>query len=183
MSRLAPLAPDQLSPQQRAVFDAIASGPRGQVRGPLAVWLHSADLAAKAQDLGAYCRYGSSLEPRLSELAILMTATHWQAGFEWFAHAPAALKGGLTPDQVEALRLGVEPAFQRDDEKAVYAFADALLKTRKVPQAVYDQAVAVLGERGVVDLTGVLGYYALISMTITAFDIKVPAGEIDVYAG
>ena len=97
MPRITPPAPADMTPRQREVHDAIASGPRGRVEGPLAVWLRRPELAQKAQELGAYCRYGTSLPPRLSELAILTMARVWTAEFEWWAHKGPALDGGLAP--------------------------------------------------------------------------------------
>src|SRR5690606_8382534 len=111
MTRLLPPSEEALSDEQRRVFEMIASGPRGQVRGPLAIWLHRPELAQAAQALGAYCRYGSTLEPRLSELAILTMATLWKSEFEWWAHKPIALKAGLSPDIVDALQRGTQPHF------------------------------------------------------------------------
>ena len=96
MTRLPIPNRDDLTPEQRAVHDRILSGPRGGVRGPLAVWLHRPDLADRAQRLGVYCRYGSSLPPRLSELAILTTARIWDASFEWETHRPHALSAGVS---------------------------------------------------------------------------------------
>ncbi|WP_375460646.1 carboxymuconolactone decarboxylase family protein [uncultured Enterovirga sp.] len=182
MPRLPDIEPDTLSPEQRRVYDAILSGPRGVVQGPLRVWVNSPDLAERAQALGAFCRYGTSLPQRLSELAIITTGAHWQAGFEWAVHAPIALQVGLDPSAVEAIRVGREPILDKPDEKAVYAFASELLRQRRVSDATYRQAVEALGQIGVVDLVGVLGYYGLISMTINAFEVPLPEGEADPFA-
>jgi len=168
--------PDQLSPEQRRIHDEIASGPRGKVQGPLAVWLTSPDLADKAQQLGAFCRFGSSLEPRLSELAILVTGRVWTAQFEWAVHKPIALKAGLSEAVVEAVRTRQTPPFEHRDERVVHDFAQTLHRDRKVPDALYAEAVDVLGERGVVDLVGILGYYTLISMTLNAFNVPLESG-------
>jgi 4-carboxymuconolactone decarboxylase len=175
MARLPDIDPAALTPEQRRVYDAILSGPRGIVEGPLRVWVNSPGLADKAQALGAFCRYGTSLEQRLSELAILTTGAHWQAGFEWAVHAPIALAAGLDPAAVEAIRTGGEPDLPKPDERAVYAFSSELLRHRRVSDATYAAAVAALGQLGVVDLVGILGYYGLISMTINAFDVPLPA--------
>src|SRR5215212_3337967 len=116
MARLPDLDLDNLSPEQRRVHDAIKSGPRGVVQGPLKVWLNSAELADRAQALGAFCRYGTVLPPRLSELAIITTGAFWKAGFEWAVHAPIAIKAGLDPDVVEAIRTSARPKFSNSDE-------------------------------------------------------------------
>lgn len=174
MSRIRTLAPEDLDDRQRQVHEAIASGPRGGVRGPLAVWLHRPELADRAQALGRYCRYDTALEPRLSELAILVTARVWSAEFEWQAHKRIALTAGLDPTAVEEIRLGRRPDFVREDEAVVHDFAVELLTNRRIGDALYARAVAVLGEGRVVDLTGLLGYYGLISMTINVFEVDPP---------
>jgi 4-carboxymuconolactone decarboxylase len=176
MARLPDIDPASLTPEQRRVYDAILNGPRGIVEGPLRVWVNSPGLADKAQALGAFCRYGTSLPQRLSELAIITTGAHWQAGFEWAVHAPIALASGLDPAAVEAIRLGQEPHLPQADEAAVYAFASELLRHRRVSDATYAAAREALGQVGLVDLVGIVGYYGLISMTINAFDVPLPEG-------
>lgn len=171
MTRTVPLDPSALTPRQREVYDTISAGPRGGVPGPLAIWLERPELADTAQALGRYCRYDSSLPPRLSELAILLTARHWSAEYEWQAHKQHALAAGLAPAIVDAIRDRTDPPFEAEDEAATHAYATALLRERTVPGPVFARAVAALGRDGVVDLTGVLGYYTLISMTIVAFEV------------
>lgn len=183
MSRVPDLDPATLSPEQRRVYDAIMSGPRGVVQGPLRIWLESAGLADKAQALGAFCRFGTSLAPRLSELAILVTGAHWKAGFEWHVHAPIGVKAGLDSAAVEAIRTGAPPQFAAADEAVVYDFARELLTTHAVSPATYGRATAVLGVKGTVELVGILGYYGLISMTIKAFEVPVPKGTPEPFAG
>jgi 4-carboxymuconolactone decarboxylase len=182
MSRVPDLDPEKLSPEQRKVYDAIVAGPRGGVVGPLRVWLQSPELADRAQALGAFCRFGTSLPPRLSELAILVTAAHWQAAFEWHAHAPIGLKAGLDASTIEAIRVGKQPNLTKSDEAAVYAFAKELLDTRKVSDVTHKRAVAELGLTAVVELVGVLGYYGLVSMTINAFEVPLPDGAPQPFA-
>ncbi|MPS30257.1 carboxymuconolactone decarboxylase family protein [Pigmentiphaga sp.] len=177
MPRLNPPDVEQMSEHQRRVYDAIASGPRGKVRGPLAIWLHRPGLAEHAQALGQYCRYDSSLPPRLSELAILTMAALWRAPFEWWAHHPIALKAGLDADVAEQIRAGATPVFAQRDESLVYRFVRELVETRRVPDALYQEAIEVLGKDGVVDLVGMAGYYTLISMTLSVFDIPTPDGS------
>lgn len=179
MQRIQDILPNQLDGEQKRVYDAILSGPRGVVQGPLRVWLHSPQLAHRAQALGAFCRYETALAQRLSELAILVTGAFWKAGFEWHVHAPIEVEAGLDPAVVEAIRNGEPPNFSRADEAAVYTFARELLMTRRVSKETYAQAEHVLGPRGLVDLVGILGYYGLISMTIVAFELAVPPGAVD----
>lgn len=177
MSRLETPDPDTLSPEQRKVHEAISSGPRGGVHGPLGVWLWRPELASRAQALGCYCRYDSSLPPRLSELAILITARYWSAEFEWSHHKQPALDAGLDPHIVEAIRQRKTPEFSKDDEKAVYDFSTELQNNRVVSNPTYNKAIELLGQDAVVDLVGILGYYSLISMTINAFEIDAPGSN------
>ncbi|WP_196259150.1 carboxymuconolactone decarboxylase family protein [Pelagibacterium limicola] len=175
--RLQPPDPTSMSEKQTEVYQAIASGPRGRVRGPLAVWLHRPELAEAAQALGSYCRYSSSLEPHLSELAILTTAQIWQSEFEWWAHKPPAIKSGLSLDVIEALRRGEKPDFDDPMAGAVFEVVRELNATRALGDQLYERALSILGRDRLVDLIGLCGYYTLISMTINAFDIGLPAGE------
>lgn len=171
MARISPLVHAEMSDEQKLVHDEIASGPRGRVVGPLAVWLNRPSLADKAQKLGQYCRYDSSLPPRLSELAILTTARIWDATFEWQSHEPPARAAGLSDDIIEALRVDNEPVFENEDEAVVYQIARRLNIDRGIDEALYTKAERELGKDGLVDLIGVLGYYSFISMTIKAFDV------------
>lgn len=179
MSFLSKIDPEALSPEQKRVHGEIASGPRGAVRGPLEVWLRSPELADRAQRLGAFCRYGTSLPPRLSELAIILTAAHWRSGYEWQVHAPLARQAGVDAAAVEAIRVGSAPDLGGDDERAVHAFTQALLERKVVERAVWDRTAAVLGETAVVELVGILGYYALISMTINGCGVALLPGVPD----
>lgn len=162
--------------RQRDVHDAIASGPRGDVYGPLAVWLHRPELAARAQELGSYCRYGSSLDPKLSELAILVTGRVFGSEFEWQTHKAIALEAGVPPEVVEAIRLNRRPGFDDPSQEVVYEVARAAHETRGVDDALYRKAVETLGEPALVDLVGLLGYYTLISLTINVFKVP-PMGD------
>jgi 4-carboxymuconolactone decarboxylase len=182
MPRLPDIVVESLTPDQRRVYDAILSGPRGVVQGPLRVWINSPELADRAQALGAFCRYYTVLPPRLSELAIITTGAYWKAGFEWAVHAPIALEAGLDPDAVEAIRKGGTPNLQKPDEAALYAFAHELLHDRKVSETTYRRAEREIGARALVDLVGILGYYGLISMTIVAFEVPVPEGAAEPFA-
>jgi 4-carboxymuconolactone decarboxylase len=177
MSRAPELNYEKMSDEQKKVYDEIASGPRGGVRGPLGVWLTRPGLADRAQNLGAYCRYDSLLPPKLSELAIIATARLWGAAYEWFAHSAIALKAGVTSKIVDAMRLGIIPEFDDPDQSIVFEFAVALHVDRRVSDDLFDRAVEQLGKDTVVDLVGILGYYALISMTLNTFDVPLVNAE------
>lgn len=177
MPRVPALKPADMSEEQRRIHDAIVNGPRGRVEGPLKVWLHSAPLADKAQQLGQFARFDSSLEPRLSELAIMITGRFWTAQFEWAVHKGFALKAGLDEHVLDAIRDRRTPDFKRRDERVVYDFSRALHEHHKISDALYAEAVEVLGQRQVIDLVGILGYYTLISMTINAFEVPLEDGQ------
>ena len=179
MARLAPLNPEDLTPGQRAVADAIISGPRGGLRGPFETWLRAPGLAGPAQKLGEYCRFRPRLPRELSELAILLTARHWKAQFEFWAHARLAREAGLPDDIIEAIRGGTQPAFRNEAQRAVHALVTEYFATNRAGQATYDHALAALGERGLVELVGIVGYYCLVSMTLNVFEVGLPPGEPD----
>jgi len=165
---------------QRGLLETIRSGPRGPSitpRGPFAVWMHAPEFGHLAQALGAYCRYNTALPPRLSEFAILCTARLWRAQYEWFAHAPMAEKSGVKPKTIEDLRLGRMPKSAPKDERAVYFFVRELYKTRRVTDRTYKRVQSLLGDAATVELVGILGYYALISMTLNVFRMLPPENE------
>jgi 4-carboxymuconolactone decarboxylase len=162
---------------QRALLQAIRSGPRGQSvtpRGPFAVWLCAPEFGHLAQALGGHCRFRTGLPARLSEFAILCTARRWRAQYEWFAHAPMAEKAGVTPKTIQDLRAGREPKSAPKDERAIYAFIQELYKTNRVSERTYKRVHAFLGEAATVELVGILGYYALVSMTLNVFRMLPP---------
>lgn len=176
MARI-PLFPlDNMSDAQRRVYDAVVSGPRGRVVGPLRAALHQPELADKWQQLGEILRYRTSLPPRLSELAILVTARHWSSQVEWEQHQPAALKGGLSPAITDAIRDAQCPAFVNADEEAVYDYCLELHQRKKVSEKVYQQTIEFIGVLGVVELTALIGYYTMVAMTLIAHDIPLPEG-------
>jgi 4-carboxymuconolactone decarboxylase len=162
---------ESLTPAQRALCAAIASGPRGTFRfsGPFAIWLHAPELGLVAQALGAHCRYKTSLSPRQSEFAILTTARTWRAQYEWQAHAPMAEKAGVKAKTIRALKAGRYPDDAAADERAIYDFITELYRTRRVGDRNYKRVLKHLGTTGTVELVGIIGYYALISMTLNVF--------------
>jgi 4-carboxymuconolactone decarboxylase len=175
LSRPPVLDEAHLTAEQQAVFDDIRSGPRGLVEGPLRVWVQSPAFAERAQKLGAFCRYGTRIPARLSELAIVIVGAHWRSGFEWSVHAPIAAKAGIDSDVLEAIRVGEQPSLIRADERSVYRFSQELLETKRVSEDGYTEVVKLVGTEGAVELVGILGYYTLICMTINAFEV--PTGD------
>jgi len=179
--RLPKLPYEQLTPEQKVSWDEVVAGPRKKMHGPFFIWLHSPELLSRGQKLGLYARYQSGLPQRLSELCILMMAAHWKAAGEWVDHAPIARQLGVDADALEALRKGQPAKFKSADEAAAYDLAQELLNTRDVSDATYARAKSVLGERGVLDIIAVLGYYGLIAMSMKTFALK-PEGAADPFA-
>jgi len=178
-SRLPALALDDLTSEQQALVDAIKSGPRGAFNneGPFAVFLHAPAYGALAQKLGGHVRLGTSIPPRLSEFAILCTGQFWKAQYEWYAHATIAAKQGVKEATIRDLKAGRVPKSAPRDEMAIYAFVKELYATRRVSNATYARVHKILGDAGMVELTGILGYYVLISMTLNIFRMPLPEGE------
>ncbi|MDR6409370.1 carboxymuconolactone decarboxylase family protein [Paraburkholderia terricola] len=146
------------TPEQKAVLDEILSGPRGNLNGPFLGWIHSPELAQQAQRLGAFCRYRTGLPLRLSELAILVTAARWRAQAEWTIHHPIALQAGVA--EADA------------DDALIHDFASELYDTQRVSDATYAKAVERFGHQVVINLVGLLGYYALVAMTLNVFGMR-----------
>ncbi len=178
--RLPVVPPEKLSPPQQALIESIRSGPRGtatQIRGPFAVFLHAPDYGQRAQELGGFCRLRTQVPPRLSEFAILVTARLWRAQYEWFAHVPHAERAGVSRETITALRSGRMPKSLPKDERAVYDFIKELYRTKRVADRTYARLHAVLGDAGMVEFVGILGYYVLIAMSLNVFRMGPPEGE------
>ncbi len=180
ITRFAPLKAEELTPPQKAWADEIAVPPRNAKFGnpPYRAYIRSPDLAPRLSALSDYLRWNTSLSPRLSELAILITAREWTAQYEWFAHYPLALKGGLDPKVADAIAAGKRPDTMKDDEAALYDLATALYRDRKVSDAVYKAALEKFGERGIMDIIGIIGYYDLVSMTLITMQAAPPNDSV-----
>jgi 4-carboxymuconolactone decarboxylase len=174
--RFKPLTYEQMTPEQKALTDHIMSGPRASMGGPFNVLLRSPEMGDLTQQLGAYIRFKSSIPRKLNEMAILMTARAWTAQYEWYAHKPLALQAGLNPAIADAIAQGKRPSSMAADEETVYNFCSELLNTRHVSDATFAATVKAFGERGVVDLIGVTGYYHLISAILNVDRYPLPEG-------
>lgn len=178
--RLVTPAEADMNEAQRTLLQTIRSGPRGasiMPQGPFAVWLHAPEYGQLAQALGGFCRYQSSVPPRLSEFAILCTARLWRAQFEWYAHVNVAAKEGVKARTIADLRAGRVPKSAAKDERAIYDFIQEMYKAKRVSERTYRRVLTVLGEKGVVELVGILGYYSSVSMTLNVFAMLPPEGE------
>ena len=181
MSRLTRKTYEQLTAEQQAVFDDIvASRPvkpkDGHIGGPFDIWLRSPEMGKRLVGLGGFFRFRTSVDRRYIELAILVTGQYWQAQFEWWAHEPMAREAGVPEDVIEAIKRGEVPDFSDPGDAAAYAIASELHNTKELDEATYQQGVTQFGEIGVAEIIGVSGFYGLVSMTLNAFDVELPAG-------
>ena len=177
--RLKPLAEKDMSEAQRKAIGELASGPRGKVNpnGPNFALLRSPGLMEHTQKVGAYLRYGSSIPARLNEFAILITARQWTAQMEWFAHSPLALEAGVSADVLAELKQGKRPAGMKEDEAIVYDFCKGIHDNKGVvSDAAYNAVVERFGERGVMDLIGITGYYSMLAMVLNVTHVELPDG-------
>jgi 4-carboxymuconolactone decarboxylase len=178
---------DQLTPDQRKLYDAIRSGPRskiansgasapGPLGGPFNVWLRSPGIGDCVQRLGEEIRFRSSLPAKLNELAIIITARFWTSQYEWHAHCKLAIEAGLAPAIAQAIAENRPPAGMDEDEQTVYDFTTQLNKEHAVSDENYKRAVDRFGERGVFDMIAASGFYTLVAMSLNVDRTPLPAG-------
>ena len=178
-TRFPTLSAEQLTDEQRAVVDAIQSGPRGAgLRGPFNALLRSPALCDLVQRVGAYVRFSSSIPAPLNELAICMAGRKWGAQYEFYAHRRLGIDAGLEPAILDSVAAGRRPAEMSGDETLVYDFVSELLSTGAVSDASYGAVIERFGERGVMDLVGAVGYYSLVSMVLNVAQVPLPEGEV-----
>jgi len=169
---------DEMTPEQRRVYESIVNGPRGTLVGPLRAALHRPELADKWQQLGELLRYRTSLPEPLKELAILVTGRHCHAQVEWYVHAQMAAKAGLAQAVIDDLYAGRRPATASVDELAIYDYAEELNRRKTVGDANYKRVLDRFGVVGVVELTALVGYYTMVAMTLNCHDIPLPDGVV-----
>ena len=174
--RFKPLKYDEMTPEQKKMMEHLVSGERRGAGGPFNVLLRSPEMGDLAQEFGAQMRFHSSLPRKLNEMAIIITARHWTAQYEWNAHRTAAAQAGLKEPIIQAIAAGKRPESLDADETVIYNFATELLKTHEVGDATFKAVKDKFGEKGVVDLIGVMGYYQLVSMLLNVDRYPLPAG-------
>jgi 4-carboxymuconolactone decarboxylase len=173
--RFKPLAYDDMTAAQ-TMIDHLLAGPRGGADGPFNVLLRSPEMGDLAQQFGAATRFSTSIPRKLNELAIIITARHWTSQFEWQAHHRAALQAGVSPAIADAIAAGKRPTGMQKDEETVYNFCTEMLTTKQMSDATFAATKDAFGERGVVDLIGVMGWYQTVSMLLNTDRYPVPAG-------
>ena len=176
-NRMPPLSEDHMTPEQKAAVEEFkAARNTDRFGGPFMVLLRSPEMMNRARNVGDYVRFRSALPPRLSEFVILLTARHWTQNYEWYVHAPIAEREGLDAAIIEAVADGRRPAELADDEAAVYDFCMELLRTHGVSDPTYARMAEHLGENGVIDAIGILGYYQLLAMVMNTARTPLPEG-------
>lgn len=185
--KLIPL--EEMTPAQRALAESIRSGPRANVAGsaatagtspgsPFSVFLRSPEVGEHLQRVGSYIRFKSSLGFKLNELAILITARHWNAQYEWFAHHRLALQAGLDPEIAKAIAQGNRPSNMPADEAIIYDFCTELHQQKAVSDPTYQATLQRFGEQGLMDLIAVNGYYSLVAMVLNVDRTPIPDGGV-----
>jgi 4-carboxymuconolactone decarboxylase len=174
--RFKPLTWDEMTPAQHTMVEHLFAGPRAGANGPFNVLLRSPEMGDIAQQFGASMRFNQSMPRKLNEMAIIITARYWTAQYEWYAHKRAALQAGLNPAIVDAIQTGRRPAGMQKDEDAVYTFCTELLNTKHVSDATFQTAKDTVGEKGVVDLMGVMSWYQMVSMMLNVDRYPLPDG-------
>jgi 4-carboxymuconolactone decarboxylase len=176
--RLKLLSPEEMNADQKATYDEAIAGKRGKPPAPMMAWLNSPEMARHATRLGEVMRFNTIFPAKLSEIAILVTARHWTSHYEWFAHKRLALQGGMDPKIADDIRDRRTPTFDDPKAKMIYDVAKSLHEGHGLAKALYDEAVEVLSERGVVEVIGLCGYYTMVSMTLNTFEFGLPDGQV-----
>jgi 4-carboxymuconolactone decarboxylase len=175
MSRYRDIAVADMTAAQKEVHDEIVAGRRGRFGGPFQLLIRAPEVCRHVSRLGEYLRWGSSLSPALSELAICLTARHLRANYEWHAHAPLAIEAGVPAAAIEAIRSGTAPQFAAQDQALVFRLITELIDTKRLTDASFATAIAAFGERGVVELGTIVGYYTAIGNALNVFEVALPA--------
>jgi 4-carboxymuconolactone decarboxylase len=178
LMRLKLISPDEMNADQKATYDEAVAGKRGSAPAPMLAWLSSPEMARHATRLGETLRFNTMFPAKLSEIAILVTARHFTAHYEWWAHKRLALKGGMDVKIIEAIRDRRTPEFDDPTAAMIYQVAKSLHEGHGLSKRLYQDAVKVLTERGLVEIIGLCGYYTLVSLTLNTFEFGLPEGEV-----
>ncbi|MCC7038948.1 MAG: carboxymuconolactone decarboxylase family protein [Burkholderiales bacterium] len=178
MDRLPPISPDRWTAVQREHAEPIINGPRGALLPPFIPLMRSPELMGHAQRMGEYLRYHGALPRKLIELAILIVAREWTQQVEWAIHAPIAIDAGISKSVVDDLAARRIPVFHDDDCQLIHDFCQELHRTKAVSDAIWDAATVRFGERAVVDLLGIIGYYTFLSIVMNAAQTPRPSSSV-----
>jgi 4-carboxymuconolactone decarboxylase len=172
--RLPIIPPEQYTTEQKQAAADFEAARKVPVFGPFEPLMHSPKLMSQARAMGDYLRYKSAIGNTLSELAILLTAREWAQSYEWSVHYPIALKAGIRQEIADAIGNGRRPTAMSTDEEIVYDYASELLNTMQISDATFERAKTRFGTKGVVDMTGIVGYYTFLAMQLNAAQYQMP---------
>jgi 4-carboxymuconolactone decarboxylase len=175
--RMPPIPADQMTDVQKKVAADLVAGPRGELVGPFIALLRSPDFMGRLQKVGEYIRYQNTLGHKLTEFTILMISRRWTQQFEWYSHYDLAVKAGMEPEILAAVREGRRPTGMSTEEEVVYDFCSELEQNQSITDATYARAVKSFGEQGVIDLTGTAGYYTALAMILNVARTPLPPGK------
>jgi len=171
MSRLPPLSIDRLTPEQEKLYQEIMRTRSKGLDGPFGVWLRKPSVGEPCEKLQNAFRLNGTLDRRVAELLILVVAREWTAQYAWQLHEQLALKAGLAPATIDAIRNRQKPTTLLEDEKSVYDVASELITTRRVSRSTFDSALSALGEDKLIEVVSAVGFYTMVCMTLNAFEV------------
>jgi 4-carboxymuconolactone decarboxylase len=175
--RLPTIPPAQYTAEQKQAAAEFEAARKVPVFGPFEPLMHSPQVMSQARAMGDYLRYKSAIGNTLSELTILITAREWTQDYEWNVHYPIALKAGIRQEVADAIAEGRRPAAMSPDEEIVYAYASELLQHKQISDATFARAKSRFGTKGVVDMTGIVGYYTFLAMQLNAAQYQIKDGK------
>jgi 4-carboxymuconolactone decarboxylase len=178
-NRFRPLAYTELTPEQRTFADKEIAGGRNPETGPFNIYLRSPEMAELSRPLGDYLRFKAPMPRKFKEIAIMLTSRYWGGQYVWYSHRQQALEAGLSPAFITAMAAGERPANMSPDEATIYDFCTQLLSTRQVSDTNFKAAKALIGERGIVEIVGLMGQYTGLTMLFVVDRYPVPAGAPD----
>ena len=173
------IPPEEMTPRQKEVADAIAGGPRGGLRGPYLALIHHPELADKLQALGEHLRYGAAISPANIEMVVLIVARHMNCQYEWFAHERIARNTtDLADSIIKALQINAVPPEMTGEQATLYRFSKEVIGHGQPANSTYDEAIKHFGREGVLDIISLVGYYSLIAMVLNTSQIPLPEGTV-----
>lgn len=176
--RLPTIAPAEYSSEQTQASIDFETARKGPVFGPFEPLMHSPQVMTLSRSMGDYLRYKSAIGNTMSELVILLTAREWTQDFEWWFHYPLAIKAGISKEVADAIADGRRPIGMNDDEDMVYNYTTELAKYKRVSDVTFERVKIRFGTKGVVDLTGIAGYYTFLAMQLNTAQYKIPKGQV-----
>jgi 4-carboxymuconolactone decarboxylase len=175
--RMPPIPVDKWTDAQKKAAEEITSGPRKELVGPFIPLLRSPEFMSRLQRVGEYLRFNTKLGSNISEFIILLIARQWTQQFEWYSHESLALKAGIKAETIKAIAEGQRPSEMTPDEGIIYDYITELRLHQSVSDPVYAQVVNRFGEQGVIDITGLCGYYTLLGMLMNVTRTPLPPGK------